>query len=244
MKANGWISSVLLAAAAFTGCGHRQANAPALKAKASGTAIVVVSGDKQLGNTGSRLSQPIVVQINDDQGNAVPGASVQLSSSGGVVFEPAQVLTDDSGQATIKVTLGGIAGRYELTASSWDAHGKSLTVPVTEYAAGYQQEVGYEVNQKYCSRCHDSESTVEQVSNYDNLAVKPQSFASGDALNKLSDTDLTNIIEHGGPAMNRSALMPPYGWTLNKSEVQAVIAYIRLVSDPPYTAPGVVYAKH
>ena len=44
--------------------------------------------------------------------------------------------------------------------------------------------------------------------------------------------------------MNRSSLMPPYGWTLDKAEMQAVIAYIRLVSDPPYMVPGVVYGKH
>jgi len=223
---------------------HQKALAPALKAKATGTALVVVSGDKQLGGVGARLSQPLVLQVNDDQGNAVTGAKVDLTGPHGVVLDPAEVLTDDNGQATIKVTLAAIPGRYEVTASSQDAHGKAFTLSVAEYAAGYQQEVGYEVNEKYCSRCHNPDSTVEQVSNYDNLAVKPHSFASGDIYNKLSESDLANIIEHGGPAMNRSALMPPYEWTLNKAEIQAMIAYIRLVSDPPYAAPGVVYAKH
>jgi hypothetical protein len=37
--------------------------------------------------------------------------------------------------------------------------------------------------------------------------------------------------------------MPPYGYTLNKSQVQALIAYIRLVSDPPSGTPGIVYAQ-
>lgn len=243
MKANPWITG-MLAVTVCAGCMHRKASAPALKAKATGSAIVVVSGDKQMGSPGSQLAQPLVLQVNDDQGNAVTGAKVELTGPHGVTFDPAQVLTDDSGQATIKVTLAGIAGRYEFTASSQDAHGKSFTLPVAEYAAGYQQEVGYEVNEKYCSRCHNPDSTVEQVSNYDNLAVKPHSFTSGDTYNKLSEADLTNIIEHGGPAMNRSALMPPYEWTLNKAEIQAIISYIRLVSDPPYVAPGVVYAKH
>lgn len=242
-NANPWISS-LLAIAVCAGCGHRQASVSALKPKAAGTAIVVVSGDKQLGTPGSQLPQALVVQVNDDQGNAVSGAMVQLSGARSVILEPAQVLTDNSGQASVNVTLGGTAGRYQLTVSSLDVHGKTISLPVVELALGYQQQVGYEVNQKYCSRCHDSESTAEQVSNYDNLAVKPHSFTSGDIYNKLSDSDLANIIEHGGPAVNRSALMPSYGWTLNKSEMQAVTAYIRLVSDPPYVAPGVVYAKH
>jgi len=30
--------------------------------------------------------------------------------------------------------------------------------------------------------------------------------------------------------------MPPYGYTLSKSEIDALIAYIRLISDPPYRA--------
>ena len=242
MRPNPWICG-LLAVAACAGCGH-QKTTPALAAKAAGTAIVVVSGDKQLGPTGSRLPQPLVVQVNDDQGNAVTGAKVEISGPRGVALDPAQVLTDDNGQATFKVTLAGMSGRYELTASSQDAHGKTFSLTVAEYAAGYPQEVGYEVNQKYCSRCHNPDSTTAQVSNYDNLSVPPHSFSSGDVYNKLSDTDLTTIITHGGPAMNRSALMPPYGWTLNKAEIQATIAYIRLVSDPPFMAPGVVYGKH
>lgn len=235
--------AMMLAGMLCAGCGHRSASAPMLQAKAAGTAIVVVSGDKQLGSPGTTLPQPLVLQVNDDQGNAVTGAKVELTGPRGVIFDPAQVLTDDSGQATIKVELGGIAGRYELSASSQDAHGKSFSLAVAEYAAGYQQEIGYEMNDKYCSRCHDSESTVEQVSNFDNLAVPPHSFANGDVYNKLSDSDLATMIAHGGPAANRSALMPPYGWTLDKAQTQAVIAYIRLVSDPPYTAPGVVYEK-
>ncbi len=243
MKPSPWITG-LFAIAACAGCGHRTASSPALKAKATGTAIIVVSGDKQLGAPGSELSQPLVLQVNDDQGNAVPGAKVALTGPQGVTLAPAQLLTDDNGQAAIKVTLGGISQRYELTASSLDAHGKEFSIPVAEFGAGYQQELGYEISQKFCSRCHDAESTVEQVSNYDNLAVKPHSFADGAVYNKLTDSTLTTIIAHGGPAENRSALMPPYEWTLDKADRQAVIAYIRLISDPPYVTPGIVYAKN
>ena len=242
MKRSSLIFAMLLSAA-VSGCDHKKAPPPSLTAKATGAALVVVSGDKQLGSPGSQLPQPLILQVNDDQGNAITGAKVQLTGPPGVDFTPQQILTDDNGQATFKVVLGGIDGRYELTASSQDAHGKPLTVMIPEYAAGYQQEVGYEINEKYCSRCHNPDSTSEQVSNYDNLAVKPHRFSDGTIYNNLSETDLTTIISHGGVAMNRSALMPPYGWTLNKAEIQGVIAYIRLVSDPPYVAPGVVYQK-
>jgi hypothetical protein len=37
--------------------------------------------------------------------------------------------------------------------------------------------------------------------------------------------------------------MPPFGATLSKDETQALVAFIRLVSEPPYKLPGTVYEK-
>ncbi len=242
MKPRAWLSGAILLATC-AGCGRRPAGPATLHPSATGAAIVESSGSKQLGSPGAALPQPLVVQVNDKQGNGVTGALVTFSGTQGVDFDPAQVLTDSSGQATTQVTLGGIAGRYELTSSSVDASGKPFTLTVVELAAGYQQRLGFELDQKYCARCHDPESTAQRVSNYDNLAVKPHPFAEGETLNKLSDAELTAIIGHGGPSMNRSALMPPFGATLDKAEAQALISYIRLVSEPPYRLPGVVYAR-
>ena len=73
--------------------------------------------------------------------------------------------------------------------------------------------------------------------------LKPHPFSEGDTLNKMSDSDLLAIISHGGPALNKSPLMPPYGYTLKKSDIQALIAYIRMISDPPYHTSGIVYAQ-
>lgn len=237
-----WISGTMALLVA-TGCARQSAPAPAAHATAFGAALVESSGGKQLGTPGTALPQALVVQVNDAQGNAVTGALVTFSATGGAAFDPAQSLTDSSGQATTTVTLGGTPGRYELMAASADKSGKPFTLSTTELALGYQEQVGYAVDQNYCARCHDQESSAERVSNYDNLAVKPHVFTDGQTQNALSDADLTAIISHGGPALNRSALMPPYGATLSKAELQAVIAYIRLVSDPPWRAAGVVYAK-
>jgi mono/diheme cytochrome c family protein len=242
MKPQAWVL-VMALIGSCAGCSHRQVAAPALHATANGAALAESSGGKQVGAVGTALAQPLVVTVNDKAGNSVTGAVVSFSGPAGVMFDPPQVLTDSSGQASTVVTLGGVAGRYELTASSNDAAGKAFTLSVVELAAGYQQQVGIAVTETYCVRCHDPESTTQRVSNYDNLTVKPHAFTEGDALNKISDADLASIINHGGQSMNLSAEMPPYGATLTKPEIQAVIAYIRLVSDPPYKAAGVVYAK-
>jgi mono/diheme cytochrome c family protein len=201
------------------------------------------SGGKQIAEVGTALPQPMVVQVNDEQGNAVTGALVVLRGPNGVFLDPAAGLTDSSGQFTSNVSLGTIPGRYQLTASTATKAGKSVDLKIEEIALGYQEMVGSRLNDQYCARCHNEESTPERVSNYDNLDVKPHPFTEGDTLNKMSDADLMAIISHGGPALNKSPLMPPYGYTLSKSETQALIAYIRMVSDPPYSAPGIVYAQ-
>jgi mono/diheme cytochrome c family protein len=235
---------ILLTALLAVSCSHKTPSAPQLKPTAFGAAIVESSGGKQNAQTGAPLPQPLVVQVNDEQGTAVAGALVEFSAAAGVIFDPANGLTDSSGQVTTNVTLGGLAGRYHLTASSTDKAGKKFSLTVDEIALGYQQALGRQLNDQYCERCHNPESTSERVSNFDNLEIKPHPFTEGDTLNKLSDADLTAIISHGGPALNKSALMPAWGNTLSKSDIQALVSYIRAISDPPSRDAGPVYAKN
>lgn len=226
-----------------TSCSRKSASVPLPKPTAFGAAIVESSGGKQFAQTGTLLPLPVVVQVNDEQGTAVPGALVELAGAHGVVFDPPNGLTDSSGQLSTNVSLGGMAGRYQLTASTYDKSHKKIELKLEEIALGYQQTLGRRLNDQYCDRCHNPESTVERVSNYDNLDVKPHPFTEGDTLNKLSDADLTAIITNGGPALQKSALMPAWGNTLSKSDIQAVIAYIRAVSDPPSRNAAPVYAQ-
>jgi mono/diheme cytochrome c family protein len=235
--------TVLGLAFAASGCARRSVSAAGSASTAFGSAIVESSGGKQIGAAAAALPQPLVVQVNDDQGNAVAGAPVSFSGPAGVNFDPPSGLTDSSGQLSASVTLGGMAGRYQLVASTMSKAQKKVDVKIEEIALDYQRRLGQLIDDKYCSRCHNPESTPERVSNYDNLEVKPHAFTEGDTLNKMSDADLMSIISHGGPALNKSPLMPPYGYTLSKTEMQALIAYIRMISDPPYQAPGMVYAQ-
>jgi len=235
--------TILIAMVVLAGCG-RQKTDPVPQATAHGTALVEVSGGKQIAQAGVQLDQPVVVQVNDAQNNAVTGAAVIFHGPAGVSFNPASGVTDSSGQLSTVVALGGVGGRYAIRAITTDASGKNIELRLEEIALGYQQTLGREINRQYCSRCHDPESTRERVSNYDNLTTKPHAFTEGDALNKMTDDDLAAIVSHGGPALSRSPEMPAFGYTLSKSDLEALIAYIRAVADPPYHSAGVVYAKN
>lgn len=233
----------LLLAVAMTGCArHAQAPAPPT-ASAQGAALVEVSGGKQLQRIGATLDQPVVLQVNDAAGAAVKGALVTIKGASGTKIEPSTGLTDDSGQLTTLASAPGQAGRFEIVANTPTGDGKTVKLKLDEIALGYEQVLGRQLNAQYCIRCHDPESTPERVSNMDNLDPKPHPFTEGDTLNKMSDADLVAIISHGGEALNKSALMPPFGYTLSKPEIQALVNYIRAVADPPYLAPGATYAN-
>jgi hypothetical protein len=91
-----------------TSCSRKSESVPPLKPTAFGAVIVESSGGKQIAQTGALLPQPVVVQVNDEQGTAVAGALVEFTAAPGVKFDPPNGLTDSSGQVTTNVSLGGM----------------------------------------------------------------------------------------------------------------------------------------
>jgi mono/diheme cytochrome c family protein len=236
-----YFAGVLLSALLLAGCSKHSGPKP-LAATGQGTQIVEVSGGKQVALVGSELPQPVVVQVNGADGNPVTGALVSFKGEG-VEFNPAQALSDSSGQVTTAVQVGFISGDYQVMAETPKQGGGSANLSLREIALGYEPTLGKAVNDKYCIRCHDSESTPERVSNFDNLSPASHLFTDGATYNRLQDSDLVNIIAHGGPALGKSAQMPAFAATLKPAEIKAVVAYIRSIADPPYQTPGVKYGK-
>jgi mono/diheme cytochrome c family protein len=235
----------LIAMLAVAGGCARKAGGPVEPApKGFGAAIVLISGEKQAAGVGAQLDQPLVVQVNDAKGAAVAAALVRFAAAGGVRFQPDHGVTGPDGQFSATVSLGGMAGRYQIAAFTFDSAGKRAEAQITEIALGYQEELGQQLQAMHCIRCHDPESTSERVSNHDNLNAKAHAFTEGAVLNAMSDASLAAIISHGGAALNKSAEMPPYGNRLTKTELGALAAYIRAVADPPYRPQGVFYANN
>src|ERR1700756_115764 len=215
-------STILCLALMFSACSRESGTGnSALKPTAYGAALVESSGGKQIAAVGTTLPQPVVVQVNDQQGSAVAGALVEFRGPAGLTFDPQKGLSDSGGQVTTNIALGSQAGRYQISATTATKDQKIIDVKIEEIALGYQQIIGRQLDEQYCSRCHDPESTPERVSNYDNLEVKPHPFTEGDTLNKMSGANLLAIISHGGTALGKSAEMPAFGYTLSKTAIQA-----------------------
>jgi mono/diheme cytochrome c family protein len=230
-------------ALALTACNRTPDNRATVRPKAFGAALVEMGGGLQADAVGTVLEQPLVVQVKDAQGGPVAGALVTFRVAGETILTPSSGLTGDDGQLSVTCQLGSASGRYQILAATTDKSRKPVTLRLEEIALGYQQNLGRRLSERYCSRCHDPESNAERVSNYDNLTVKPHAFTDGAFLNPVSDTDLAAIITYGGAARSKSAEMPPYGGTLTKTDIEALLAYVRAVASPPYRAKGLIYAS-
>ena len=101
----------------------------------------------------------------------------------------------------------------------------------------YQQAQGKRVFYQYCVWCH-ADATPAGPSNRSNLNPMPPLAGDGAVFNPLSDDFLRNTITLGGSAVGKSALMPPWGKTLRADDIDAVIAFYRVIAQPTYQAPA------
>lgn len=101
----------------------------------------------------------------------------------------------------------------------------------------YEQAEGQRVFYTYCVWCH-ADSTPAGPSNRSNLTPASALANDGTVLNVMSDDLLRNMITLGGSAMGKSAMMPPWGQTLTQPQIQAVIAYMRVIASPAYAPPA------
>ena len=79
----------------------------------------------------------------------------------------------------------------------------------------------------YCAQCHGTEGKGDGPNVTGDFPVDPRDFTQTAEMNKLSDADLKNVILDGGPAVDKSPLMPPWGKTLTSEQVDGLIKHLR-----------------
>lgn len=105
--------------------------------------------------------------------------------------------------------------------------------PQKTISLNYQEAQGKRLFYADCVWCH-ADSTPAGPSNRSNVTPAPALMNDGATLNGESDEYIRNIIMLGGSAMGKSAMMPPYGQTIGENEANQLIAYIRVIAQPPY----------
>ena len=82
------------------------------------TTLVEISGDNQTANINSTLNNTFVVEVSDQNGDALSGATVTFAViSGGGSLSETSVMTGADGQAETALTLGSTAGTNTVTAT-------------------------------------------------------------------------------------------------------------------------------
>jgi cytochrome c oxidase cbb3-type subunit 3 len=103
-------------------------------------------------------------------------------------------------------------------------------------AAQGDPKAGRELYNKWCSSCHGVAGKGDGPVSA-GLPVRPGNHADGTRMNILTDTYLFTIVKQGGPAVQKSQMMPPWGTQLKDQQIWDVIAYMRSLALPAYKAP-------
>jgi cytochrome c oxidase cbb3-type subunit 3 len=115
--------------------------------------------------------------------------------------------------------------------SSWAAAGgllaASLLVPAAtlgDDAAG-RGEALYRI---YCTQCHGLAGDGRGVNTRD-MAVQPRDHTDTGEMSARTDQDLAKAIRGGGKAVNKSVLMPAWGENFSDEDIDALVAYLRVL---------------
>ncbi|HST58602.1 MAG TPA: Ig-like domain-containing protein, partial [Longimicrobium sp.] len=87
-------------------CGDGTSPASPSPSPAVPAALFVVEGDAQQGAAGAELAQPLAVRVVDATSRPVPGAAVRFTASGGGRLSDTAAVSDESGVARTRWTLG------------------------------------------------------------------------------------------------------------------------------------------
>jgi cytochrome c oxidase cbb3-type subunit 3 len=78
----------------------------------------------------------------------------------------------------------------------------------------------------YCTPCHGIEGDGKGY-NAKNLDPRPANHTDAKFMGKRTDKDLYDAISGGGKAVGKATLMPPWGNTFKKPQIQSLILYLR-----------------
>lgn len=95
----------------------------------------------------------------------------------------------------------------------------------------YELRLGKGVYVHYCQTCH-GESGAGDGFNAFNLNPRPRDLSDAAYQKKKTDAELADAVRRGGTGVGLSALMPPWGHTLSRRQIDEVVLYVRALRKP------------
>ena len=103
---------------------------------AAASQITKSSGDAQTGTASTALTNPLVVEVQDQFGNVVSGTTVTFAStSGNSTISTTSGASDSNGHVSTAVTLGSLPGTHTFSATSGGLTNSPLSFSATVNAA-------------------------------------------------------------------------------------------------------------
>jgi len=78
----------------------------------------------------------------------------------------------------------------------------------------------------YCTQCHGLDGNGQGINKRD-MSVQPRDHTDAKAMSGRSDETIFKVIKEGGPSIDKSVLMPPWGDTFSDEEIHELVAHLR-----------------
>jgi len=85
---------------------------------------------------------------------------------------------------------------------------------------------GKKIYQWYCSPCHGIRGDGRGF-NAKNLDPRPANHTDPNLMSRRTDKELFDAISLGGKGVGKSTLMPPWGDTFDKAQIESLVLYLR-----------------
>lgn len=174
------------------------------------SSVAVLSGSAQTATVGTALAAPVVLQVKDQTGNALPNVTVTLAvgtASGSV--SATQMTTDANGQVSITWTLGTVAGTDTLIAQVASLAALDVTASATPDAPASITVVGGDGQTGPAGTALASPLVVKVVDRYGNPVPNVTVTFSDDANGTFAATTVTT--DANGTASDTITLGPDTG---------------------------------
>lgn len=90
----------------------------------------------------------------------------------------------------------------------------------------------------YCVQCHGLDGNGKGV-NIRDMSVQPRDHTDAKAMSGRSDETIFKVIKEGGPSIDKSVLMPPWGDTFSDEEIHELVVHLRHLCNCSFGAgPG------